>query len=252
MNSPYSEWNPRQYLEQYYSPGPIPGDSQAMYRFVVEELSGLKFSRAIDVGCGPSAYMQFVTSPHYDELSVVDLITDNLDELRMWVDQDERAFNWEHYATYALVVQGKEPSPENIRELSDITRRKVREFIQVDLLGLKKARHRQTWGLVMSWFAIECISSDLEVWRCALETLVSMVSPGGTVLLASLSGSQGYSVFNRRFPVAAVNEKLIREEFLGNTPGRAFSIRTMTVPVQDWKETGFESIVLVRATRQTG
>jgi len=63
-------WNPKSYLQQYYSTPNVSDDEQANFRFLSGGLQqmGRHFHRAIDVGCGPTLHHAMAITPYVDEL----------------------------------------------------------------------------------------------------------------------------------------------------------------------------------------
>jgi hypothetical protein len=79
--------------------------------------------------------------------------------------------------------------------------------------------------------------------------LFNLVQPSGTLILSALNNTKSYRVGPRYFPSAQVTEQdmyLVLNE--GNFVQKTLDLQI--IPVVEWAEEGFESIIVVRAQKR--
>lgn len=252
---PYlSEWNPQEYLRQYYSTPYLPDDSQAILRFLFEQLSSAadNYDRAIDFGCGPALYAALIIAPHVQELHLADYLPANLRELRRWLEDEPEAHDWDVYFRSALELeQGGEPTATQVASRKAELRRKVTTLRAADIRRPHPLGEPEKYDFVASFFCLESVATDYQEWEMFLNHLSTLVTPGGKLMLAALHRCHQYKVFGRTFATAYVDEN----DFVRLVPQLGFSEDSLVirvVPIAEWVEEGFDSICLVAATKETG
>lgn len=92
-------WNPREYLRQYYSGDSISDDEQAVFAQLAEwfQEHGRVFDLALEFGCGPTLHHAAALIPHVKELHLADYLPENLNEIRLWLQDDPSSHNWDVY-----------------------------------------------------------------------------------------------------------------------------------------------------------
>ncbi len=252
---PYlSEWNPQEYLRQYYSTAYLPDESQALLRFLIEQLSNseTKYRRAIDFGCGPALYTSMAIAPCVEELHLADYLPANLREVRRWLEDEPGAHNWDVYFRGVLELErGQEPTPAQIAARKSELRQKVTALRVADIRQPHPLSEAEQYDLVASFFCLEAVSADRREWETFLNHLSALVTPGGKMMLAAIHRGHQYKVLGRTFSIACVDEN----DFVRVLPQLGFSIKDLVVrvvPIAEWVEEGFDSICLVAATKELG
>jgi hypothetical protein len=252
QSDPYLlEWDPKEYLRQYYSTAYIPDDSQAAIRFLIEQLSNnvARYRRALDFGCGPTLYSAISMVPHVQELHLADYLPTNLREIRRWLNDEPDAHDWDVYFRGILELESANASTvEQIAARKAELRRKVTALFEGNIRRPHPLDQLRIYDLVVSFFCIEAVSVDRKEWELFLGYLSSMVAPGGTMVLAAVRRCNGYQVLGRKFPATCVDEN----DFARVLPHIGFSKSGMViraVPIAEWVEEGFDSICLVAATK---
>ncbi len=243
QSNPYlSEWDPQEYLRQYYSTPYLPDDSQAVLRFLIEQLSrgAPPRRRAIDFGCGPTLYSAISIAPHAQELHLADYLPANLREAQRWLDDEPEAHDWDVYFRGVLELEiGNAPTPEQVAARKAELRRKAPALREADVRRLHPLGQPQTYDLVVSFHCIEAVSSDRKEWETFLGHLSGLVAPGGMMVLASLRRCNGYEVLGRMFPATYVDEN----DFARALPQLGFSKEGMVIraaPIAEWVKEGYE------------
>ncbi len=202
----YADWQARDYFETYYSEVVLP-DEQAVlaYQLEVMRAARQRFGRALEYGCGPTLHRAIAAAPYVFRLDMADWLTDNLACVREWLAADEGNTDWNRFTRYVLGREGRRRiDRQSVRRRERQTRRVIRGLYVSD------ARWRHPLGperesfydLLVSGFCLDAISSDKRVWRRAMRNVLSMLAPGGTVILHFLAGCRAYKVGSRMFPGA--------------------------------------------------
>lgn len=254
MNDMYTtQWNPRSYLRTYYATTHVPDDSQAIYRFLHEQLALREVHNvtALEFGCGPTIWTAIPLTPHLAELHLADYLKTNLAEIERWLDAGDDAHDWSTYLRYALECEGlRQPSSADVLARADLLRQRITRLLPADILqDAPLGSETRTYDLVTSFFCIECAAPVVSDWERCLERLAGLVAPGGHLMVTSITGGDVYHVGDIRFPVAPLSES----DFRRLLPRLGFDQETMTikpVSIADWANEGFDAICLVAATKR--
>ncbi len=239
---PYQQrWLPREYLRQYYSTPYVAQDEKANCEFARRQFreSGMKFRRAIEVGCGPTLHHALVIAPQVEELDLADYLGANLEEVRQSLSGEAGAHDWDLYASGVLESACGE-------EAMAMLRARVARLMVMDI----REPQPQTgvYDLVASYYCAECVSGERKQWRKCLEGLAGIVAPGGVLLMGALRRCREYHVFGHAFPTTYVDEV----DYARELPLLGFDADSLvieTVAVQDWVDQGFESINCIWARK---
>ncbi|RYZ85057.1 MAG: hypothetical protein EOP04_16780, partial [Proteobacteria bacterium] len=112
--SDYSQWQPEEYLREYY--GEVQPDERFAVEFLVEALSRLHpVPIALEFGCGPTVHHALAMAPIANEIHLADFLKSNQAEVEKWLHKDSAAFNWDHFGKETLELEGNpNPTPEQI------------------------------------------------------------------------------------------------------------------------------------------
>lgn len=200
----YADWQARDYFKTYYSEVVLP-DEQAVLRYQVEVMAQApsRFGRALEYGCGPTLHRAIAATPYVFRLDMADWLADNLVCVREWLAGEETNTDWNRFTRFVMGCEGRKRFDlATLRRRERQTRRVVRGLFVSD------ARWRQPLGpahegfydLLVSGFCLDAISADKRVWRRCMRNVLSMIAPGGTVILHFLAGCRAYKVGTRMFP----------------------------------------------------
>lgn len=112
-------WDPQEYLKQYYSQDFIPDDEEAIQQRLVAFLkrSDRTFTRAIDVGCGPTVHLHTALAPYVGELHLADYLPDNLCAVERWLRDTPDAHNWDLKIKHVLELENDYPVSQSAIEV---------------------------------------------------------------------------------------------------------------------------------------
>jgi SAM-dependent methyltransferase len=244
MSDPYlTDWNPGEYLRQYYATSHVSAAEFAHYAFARRhfERTGRRFGRAVEVGCGPTLHHAALIVPHVDHLTLTDYLPANLAEVRRWLDAEPDAHDWGVY--FSGLSAAADPMP--------LLRERVQALLPVDVRHLRPLGGMPPFDLVASYYCLECVSGEQDEWRQRLANVSRLVAPGGVLLLGALRRCHEYHVLGRVFPTALVDES----DFAAELPNLGFAPAGTVIeaaPVAEWAGQGFDSICCVWAVKGGG
>ncbi|NP_001396196.1 nicotinamide N-methyltransferase isoform 5 [Mus musculus] len=107
-----SHFNPRDYLEKYYSFGSRHCAENEILRHLLKNLfkifclGAVKGELLIDIGSGPTIYQLLSACESFTEIIVSDYTDQNLWELQKWLKKEPGAFDWSPVVTYVCDLEG--------------------------------------------------------------------------------------------------------------------------------------------------
>ena len=248
----YSEWQARDYYKTYYSEVVLP-DEQAVLRYQLEVMRAApeRFGRALEYGCGPTLHRAIATAPYAFRLDMADWLADNLVAVRDWLAADADNGDWTRFTRFILGSEGRRLDATRIRQREAKTRKVVRGLYVSD------ARWRHPLGrerdafydLLVSGFCLDAISSDKRVWRRCMRNVLSMVAPGGTVIVHFLHKCRAYKVGNRMFPGSNLSVDDVARVFEDLGFARD-SVDAQVIPCPDNARYGYSGILTASARRE--
>lgn len=245
------EFDPGQYLRQYYSLPQLAADDAALFRRLCGWLAqtGRPFDTAMDVGCGPTIHNTFAIAPHARRIDLADYLPANLAEIRRWLDHDPDAHDWDPLFRGVLECEGADPSTLEARKA--LYRGRVGSLHACDLREPRPLGRPAGYDLVTSFFCAECLAADRAEWEVMIDRIIDVVSPDGNggLFLAAMRDCSSYRVLGRTFPSVPLVEGDFREA-LGRRGFAPDDTQVIAVPAPDWAEDGFDRIILVSATRR--
>jgi hypothetical protein len=167
-----TQWQPRAYLTEYY--GEVQPDERFAMEFLIESLRRVApVSVALEFGCGPTVHHALPLIPIAAEIHLAEYLSNNRDEVQSWLNHDADAFNWRHFTTETLELEGHQTFvDEDVREREAQLRERVTQVIAGDAfapdpLGLEK---RGFYPLVTSHYCAEACTTDKAEWRACMTT----------------------------------------------------------------------------------
>uniref|UniRef100_A0A8C6QIP6 Nicotinamide N-methyltransferase n=1 Tax=Nannospalax galili TaxID=1026970 RepID=A0A8C6QIP6_NANGA len=107
-----SHFNPRDYLENYYSFGSRHCAENEILKHLLKSLfkifclGGVKGDLLIDIGSGPTIYQLLSACESFREIIATDYTDQNLQELQKWLKKEPGAFDWSPVVTYVCDLEG--------------------------------------------------------------------------------------------------------------------------------------------------
>lgn len=204
----YSAWRARDYFETYYSEVVLP-DEQAVlaYQLEVMQRADSRFGRVLEYGCGPTLHRAIAAAAYSFRIDMADWLADNLVFVRDWLHTEAEESDWSRFTRFILGCEGiPDADRARVARREAQTRRAVRGLYVSDArwhdpLGTGR---RGFYDLIISGFCLDAVSGDRGVWRACMQNVLSMLAPGGTVVLHALHDCRAYKVGEQLFPGAGV------------------------------------------------
>lgn len=243
----YSEWKARDYFKTYYSEVVLPDEQHVLaYQIEVLRQAQRKFGRGLEYGCGPTLHRAIAAAGYAFRIDMADWLSDNLSQVRAWLDAGPGNADWRRFTQYILAIEG-DPGADwrRIERREELTRKVIRQLYLSDArwhdpLGPER---RGFYDLIVSGFCIDAVSSDKRVWKRCMTNLLSTLEEGGLLILHALHRCKAYRVGERLFPGADLSEDDLYESLLDNG-FRQSSIDVQVVPCPDNVGYGYSGILV--------
>ena len=214
-NNYTANFNPREYLNEYYLVEPEIEDISVV-RFMVEFLrdmpSGLL---TLEFGGGPTLFAEAALAPKSKEIHFCDYVAASLNEIRLWLDNDPKAFNWDSYIKLALEEENAPTTPQAIAQRAAEMRRKITLLMACDALADAPLGRENTvqYDLVVAQAVTETVSSSVSEWIRVIQNISTLVTPGGWLLISVLTGTAGYYIGDKLFSCVDLTDDDIRQGY---------------------------------------
>ncbi len=203
----WSQFDPSAYLDDYY--GDIGPENLALLRFLADTYRNIpKGGVLLDFGGGPTIYPLISAVTRVDEIHFSDYLDTNLEEVRRWIAAEPTAFDWDAFIRKALELETAAPctDAEVARRASEI-RERVTRLIRCDASCTPPIEHsHQPYDVLLTNFCAESATSDRRQWQTYMANILSMLKPGGWLVISALTGATRYSVGGRYFPAVDISE----------------------------------------------
>ncbi|XP_036115796.1 nicotinamide N-methyltransferase [Molossus molossus] len=199
-----SHFNPRDYLEKYYSFGSTQSAENQILRFLLKNLfnifcvAGVKGDLLIDIGSGPTIYQLLSACESFKTIIATDYTDQNLQELEKWLKKEPGAFDWSSVVSYVCELEGNRAKGQ---EKEEKLRRAVKQVLKCDVTQSQPlgAVSLPLADCVLSTLCLDAACPDLPAYRAALRNLSSLLKPGGYLVMADVLKSSYYMIGEQRF-----------------------------------------------------
>lgn len=247
-----SHWQPQAYLSQYYRTAEVAGDEKAIIQFIISHFKrrDKPFASAIDVGAGPTLHHEIGLVPYVMQLDVADYLPQNLAEIQKWLVGDQGAHNWDVYIHGILKLEGvANPNAAAIDARRRLVKQRVGKLRHCDIKSPTPLGETRQYPLVTAFYVADSVASSKGDWRAYMSNIATLVQPGGTLLMSALRNAEFYRVGDVLFPSAKVTEDDV-ERLLLELDFKPSSIDVQVDFIGDWKDEGFDSIVMAIAEKK--
>ncbi len=203
----WTSFDPNAYLDEYYADvGP---ENVALLRFLNEAYRQMPSGGTLlDFGGGPTIYPLISAAPRFDEIHFSDYLQANLDEVRKWLTKGPDAFDWQAFVRRALELEtGRVCTLSDIEIRESEIRARVTRLLRCDASrAYPLDGPRVSYDVVLTNFCAESATSDYAQWRSFIHNIVSLLRPGGQLVMSALKGATRYSVGPVSFPAVEISE----------------------------------------------
>jgi hypothetical protein len=198
VDSGWEHLYPEGYLREYYST--VTPDEHLVLEFLVHFLQrkGVPGQGSVlDFGCGPTVHRAIAAAPHASSITMADLLPANLGAVSAWLSRTSGAHNWHPYTTKILSVEGlAAPTADQLVAREELTRTRVQSVRECDVLKDPplSGDPEQRFDLVIAGFCLEVAARDAKSFHKALLNVLSLVAPGGIIVVMGLHRCSTYTV----------------------------------------------------------
>jgi len=242
-------WSPRAYLTQYYTTPKIAEDEFYILKFIINFFKNKKlhFDEMIEVGCGPTIHHALPFVPYVDKIYMADFLNENLLEIKKWVSGKSNAHDWNPYVRGLSQLEWHKQNlaTRRTREF----RKKLSGLLKCNIFRASPIGSKKQFGLVTSFYCLECASQSKNQWVKSFKNISSLVSQNGWIIVSALRNAKHYLVNKEEFPATSIRESDIHSALLKN----GFSPDTIKIEVHKvgmWESEGFESILIACAQKR--
>ncbi len=204
----WSQFDPAAYLDEYY--GDLGSENLALMRFLAEACRNIPSGgRLLDFGGGPAIYPLISAVTCADEIHFSDYLQANLDEVARWIGKAPGAFDWDPFIQTALELEsGTACSAEEVHERASQIRQRVTRLLRCDAscAAPLQGATGEPYDIVMTNFCAESATADRVQWHVYMSNIVSVLKPGGWLVISALKGASRYSVGDASFPAVEIFE----------------------------------------------
>jgi len=202
----WAYFDPMAYLDEYYAD--LGGENLGLLEFLAEIWARLpKGGVMLDFGGGPAIYTLISAAARVDEIHFADYLETNLDEVRRWLADEPLAFDWDDFIRKALELEsGGTCSDQDIDRRAREIRECVTRVMSCDASRTPPIeRPHRMYDVVSTSFCAESATSDRAQWQAYMANIVSVLKPGGWLVMSALEGATRYSVGPHAFPAVDVS-----------------------------------------------
>lgn len=246
----WEHWNPKDYLETYFSTLSLGSDSYDAWEFLVRELKGLKEKpeRILDFGSGPTLFGVIPCAPYVSEIHMCDYLDCNINAIKAWINEDADMFNWNNCIAEVLKIEGVEPTNENVKKRATELREKISCLQHCDAGKACPLDKLLEYPLIISTYCLDSATSSKNVWNVYMNNMLTLLANRGTLLLTALRKCKTYNVGKMSFPSANIDEIDVEDALLRNGFKKEnISIQICDAP--DCADEGFSGLIFVRAEK---
>ncbi len=245
----WAEFDPTAYLDEYY--GDIGSENLELLRFLADAYRDVPVGgRMLDFGGGPTIYPLISAVGRIREIHFSDYLEANLGEVRKWIANDPRAFDWDEFIAQALEIEsGRPATPQDVSERATEIRECVTLLTRCDASRQPPIEGaHEPYDILLTNFCAESATSDHWQWQSFMVNILSQLKPGGRLIMSALKGATRYSVGARSFPAVSIREDDL-VEVLEETGFSAKSIEIRSVPA-DRPTRDYEGLMLAVAQKE--
>lgn len=246
----FAQFHARAYLLEYYSH--LGAENRALMRFLQRSyatiFTQLGAARLLEFGGGPTIY-QLISAARYPvKIDFSDYLSENLAEVRSWLDNAPGQFDWDAFVRYALASERQPSGQRAVERRKRQLRERVGQLLYCDAKSptpLGAVQHAP-YDIVGINFVLESITQVRDEWYSLLDHVVPLVRPHGYMLMCAILGATHYRVGQLYFPAVPISQAEIREQLarLG------FSVVcAQTVAAEHREQQGYDGIAMVLAKK---
>jgi SAM-dependent methyltransferase len=195
----WEHFDARAYLNEYYAD--IEAENIAFLNYFVRVFQDLPVEarntfKLLDFGSGPTIYALITAAAKVHEIHVCDYLEPNREELRLWLSDDPKAFNWRAFIAASLEMEtGVQPSDLEVTEREAEIRDRTTKVMYCDASVLPPiAGMTAAYDMLVSNSCAEAATNDYREWRRYVANIAALLKPGGRIAMSAVKGADFGSV----------------------------------------------------------
>ncbi|CAH2320331.1 nicotinamide N-methyltransferase-like [Pelobates cultripes] len=169
----------------------------------------IKGDTLIDVSMGPMMHLLCTVSDVFKEITILKFNDECIKEVKKWLDTHSECFDWSHTSKYIMELN---EGGSQIQEREEELKSKIKHIVKCDIekenitdpVILPKS------DCLLSVTVLEAISEDHEEFRKNLKKIVSLLKPGGQLLLFTALDATFYRLGEHKFRLLKCDETFVR------------------------------------------
>ncbi|XP_053545830.1 nicotinamide N-methyltransferase-like [Bombina bombina] len=212
------EFNPADYYNRYHAAGK--GVLVAEWRgFALKKLhdtftsGGVEGNTLIDIGAGSSIYHLLSACEVFKNIITSDYLPQNLTEIKKWLKNDPRAFDWSSAVKWVCEMEG---NSDNCQKKEEKLRQTVKRVIKCDVFKKNPLEPHVVppADCLLSCLCLEAACNDLETFYSALKNLRTLIKPGGHMVLMSGLNATFYYVGDMKFSALSMTKEYLEKALI--------------------------------------
>ena len=201
-----------QYLREFY--GFLGEENKALLRFFAAAYKQVPNGIEIaEIGGGPTIYQLISAARVAKTIEFFDYIPENLLSVQQWKESSHGVIDWTPYFEYALACEMDHSDEYDISRRIDTLQNclEIKGHCDVFLENpINIASH--TYDLVSTNFVADSVTSLLDSWNTIVENIVSLVNPGGHLIMTALTGATHWQDGQNAFPAVCLSGETITKK----------------------------------------
>jgi hypothetical protein len=242
-----ADWDVSAYLHEYYSR--VEPTEKLTLKFLLRTLEQLPAPRrALEFGAGPTLHHALALCGRAREIHVADLLSANLRAIDLWCANKSTSHDWSQFTREILRLEDAGVANDAaVARREALLRRRLTCVLRADArrvhpLGANCAGY----DLVTSFFCADSSTLSLQEWLDCMRNIVSLVAPGGTLVVGALCRCKRWRVGGKQHPSPCIDERHMQFAFDRAGFDRCSHVIEVAA-VPDQASNGFESILLASA-----
>ncbi|XP_040181995.1 nicotinamide N-methyltransferase-like [Rana temporaria] len=210
----YNDFDPRKYLDQFYAVDEdhkMTEEAIFLFTFMKNVFSSghVEGNSLIEIGAGPTICHILSACENFKQIYLTDYLERNLQEIEKWIKGDKEAFDWSPHLKCVCDL-------ENHRSTEEEKAEKIRRKVSLMKCDVTKANPLEPNSLPLTDCVIVaacliCACKTVEEFKTALKNIVSLIRPGGHLIVNDYLGASYYLVGKAKFSVLSLDENILRE-----------------------------------------
>ncbi|XP_075047681.1 nicotinamide N-methyltransferase-like [Mixophyes fleayi] len=210
-----NSFDARKYLDTYFSKDPkcqkIDEDVKYALKFLVNVFSSgrVKGKSLIEIGSGPTIHNIIPACEIFEEIYLTDYTQGSLLQIEKWLKDSNDAFDWSPFLRYVCDIENNRSTPE---EKANLIRRKV-SLMKCDVSQTNPLQPNSLplTNCVITSSCLICVAKNFKEYKTVVKNVVSLIKPGGYLIIFDYFGASYYMVGKTKLPVLTIDEKNVKE-----------------------------------------